>query len=121
MKEIIGSAISKIIPGMSKTIPIKMYFVSFLSNLNHQISFPVPLTVLQVSQSPFFDVLSGILRMYVKLENRELYNTIPSFWINGDQGAKWNSGFFQIEKTENPFQVKFYPKKLDNNIQKISN
>ncbi|EEB15223.1 conserved hypothetical protein [Pediculus humanus corporis] len=44
------------------------------------------------------------LKIYVKPENVELYNLIPSFWMSGKQGEHWNVGYFNIEYSTMPFQ-----------------
>ncbi|KAK6631832.1 hypothetical protein RUM43_013898 [Polyplax serrata] len=49
--------------------------------------------------------LHGTLKVFVKPENLELYNIIPTFWVNGNQGNKWIQGFVPIERTEFPFQI----------------
>lgn len=50
-------------------------------------------------------IKNGFFKIYVKLEDRELYNTIPSFWSSGDQEPDWSVGFFDIEKSDSPFQI----------------
>ncbi|KAL0276086.1 UNVERIFIED_CONTAM: hypothetical protein PYX00_003743 [Menopon gallinae] len=58
---------------------------------------------------------AGYLKVFVKEEGAEFYNTIPRFWVNGDQSPNWRFGYFALYEKEVPFQIIFEGMSLPGN------